>query len=477
MKGGLMKFARLPVWVLSGLMLAAGVAHAQDVVGQNDKTRTGTPAKPAAASRQTEAEARQKLLLDAANLIKSGKSAEAYALLAPEESRRAGDPDYDYLLGIAALDIGKPNEAIFALERVLAVRPNHLQARAEIARAYLAVGEKATAKKEFEIVQSQNPPREVNATIQKFLDAINQGQGGVPTLLSGYLEAAYGTDSNVNSATSNNQVAIPVFGGAIATLNASGVETRDTFWNVSGGANVRHALSPAWSIFGGANISQRLNSKETIFNTRGMDGNVGLSLTEAEDSYSAALQFQGFDVDSKRYRDGTGMTLQWQRNLQNSSQATGYFQYTSLSYPDQSVRDANRYVLGAAYASVMNGAYTPAYYLGAYAGEEKEKQAGVPFLGDKLYGVRAGGELNVQAQTKLFGSLSVESRRYGGNDPFFLVARKDTQTDLNVGVKYVMGNLWTVTPQLSYTRNKSNIIINDYKRTVLSIGLRRDFSN
>jgi outer membrane protein len=471
-----MRFAKFPCWALSGLALAAGVAHAQETTRQDNRARTHVSGKSAEAAREADAAVRQKLLQDAANLIKSGKSAEAYALLAPEEDKRAGDPDYDYLLGIAALDIGKPNEAIFALERVLAVRPDHLQARAEIARAYLAVGEKTTAKQQFELVQSQNPPSEVSATIQRFLDAINQGQAGVPTLLSGYLEAAYGTDSNVNSATSNNQVAIPAFGGAFATLNASGVQTRDTFWNVNGGANVRHALSPTWSIFGGANISQRLNTKETIFNTRGLDGNVGLSLTQAENSYSAALQFQGFDVNSKRYRDGTGMTLQWQRNLQNSSQGTGYFQYTSLSYPGQSVRDANRYVLGAAYASVLNGAYTPAYYLGAYAGEEKVKQSGVPFLGDKLYGVRAGGELQVHAQTKLFGSLNVELRNYGGTDPFFLVARKDTQTDLNVGVRYVMRKVWTVTPQLSYTRNRSNIIINDYKRTVLSIGLRRDFS-
>ena len=112
----------------------------------------------AEAMRQADANARLKLLQDAANLIKSGKSAEAYALLVPDQSKRAGDPDYDYLLGLAALDSGKPNEAIFALERVLAVKPNHLQARAEIARAYLAVGEKATAKQEFEAVQSQNPP-------------------------------------------------------------------------------------------------------------------------------------------------------------------------------------------------------------------------------------------------------------------------------------------------------------------------------
>ena len=232
-----------------------------------------------------------------------------------------------------------------------------------------------------------------------------------------------------------------------------------------------------WSVFGGANFNERMNSTKHIFNTGGMDGNVGLNLTRAEDSYSAALQLQSFNVDNKRYRNGTGMTLQWQRDLKNSSsQASSYLQYTDLKYPDQSVRDANRYVLGAAYASVLGGDYTPVVYAGLYGGMEKEKQSGVPYLGHKLYGVRTGGELNISAQTKLFGSVSVESRRYGGDDPFFLVARKDTQADLKVGVNYVMDKLWTLTPQFSYTKNNSNIIINDYKRNMISIGLRRDFN-
>ena len=462
-----MDFSRLPCWALSGLVLAAGIAHAQDAVIQRNDTKPGTA---------TEASARQNLLQNAERLIKSGKAADAYALLAPQQANLAGDPDYDYLLGIAALDSGKPNEAIFALERVLAVNPNNLQARAEIARAYFATGEKALARQEFEAVQSRHPPMEVNVTIQKFLDAINQGQGST-TLLSGYLEAAVGSDSNVNSATGSSQVAIPAFGGAIATLNASGIETRDSFANISGGGNLRHAISPDWSVFGGASFDQRINSTQHIFNTGAINGNVGLNLTRARDSYSAALQLQSFSVDNKRYRDGAGMTMQWQRNLQNSSsQFSSYFQYTDLKYPDQSVRDANRYVLGAAYASVLGGNYTPAVYLGLYAGEEKEKQSGVPYLGQKLYGVRTGGELSIAAQAKLFGSLSVESRNYGGDDPFFLVTRKDTQADLNMGVKFVMRKRWILAPQLAYTRNQSNIIINEYKRTVLSVSLRRDFN-
>src|SRR5262245_64922836 len=43
-----------------------------------------------------------------------------------------------------------PIWAVFALERVLALQPDNHLARAEIARAYLALGERDAARREFE---------------------------------------------------------------------------------------------------------------------------------------------------------------------------------------------------------------------------------------------------------------------------------------------------------------------------------------
>lgn len=416
------------------------------------------------------------LVRQADKLLKGGKAPQAYTLLIPHQSDRAGDPDYDYRLGMAALDSGHPNEAIFALERVLAVKPDHLQARAEIARAYLAVGETATSRQEFETVKAQNPPTEVSVTIQRFLDAIEKATAGERTTVRAYLEATVGADSNVNSATGSNQVAIPAFGGAIATLSANGVKLHDDFAAVAGGFNVRHPFSPGWAVFGGVNFNQRMNSSHDIFDTKGLDANLGVNLTKGDDSYSAALQLSDFEVDNNRYRDATGLTAQWVRTLGSSSQVSAYLQYSELRYPGQNVRDADRTVVGAAYARALSGDYAPVIYIGGYAGEEAETHANVAYLGHQLVGARAGGEMSINPEMKLFGSASLESRDYGGQEPLFLVSRRDTQTNLRVGLGYVPAPGWTITPSLGYTRNDSNIVINDYDRTVLSVSLRRDFN-
>jgi len=109
-------------------------------------------------------------------LLDKGDAKAAYALLEPLESQRAGNPDYDFLLGLAAIEIGKHTNAVFAFERVLAVDPNHVRARAEIARAYLALGETKTAKQEFESVQKQGVPPEAAATIDRLISAVERSR-------------------------------------------------------------------------------------------------------------------------------------------------------------------------------------------------------------------------------------------------------------------------------------------------------------
>lgn len=416
------------------------------------------------------------MLNKARELVAQGQAKEAYELLIPKQSDYAGEVDYDYLLGVAALDAGHPNEAVFALERVLAVNPQHAQARAEIARAYFQMGEVDASKEQFEAVKSQNPPAPVQATIEKFLSAIERVKSGERTSVKAYLEAGIGHDSNVNSATADQAVAIPAFGGAIATLSNSGIQQEDTFFSVGGGFSVRHAATPEWIVSAGAAFNQKRNSTEDQFDTGTLDANVGLTRVSGDNFYSVTAQHQNYYVDNSDYRYADGFTLQWLRNLTQSSQASAYFQYTDVVYPNQSPRDADRYVGGVAYARALGGDYSPVVYAGGYWVEEKEKNSAFPWLGHNAPGLRVGGEMRLNAKTTLFASLSGEWRRYNGQDPLFLVTREDKQYDFRIGASYVPAPSWTITPQLAYTQNDSNVPINDYDRTVVSVTLRRNFN-
>lgn len=407
-------------------------------------------------------------------LLDKGDAKAAHALLEPLEPQRAGEVDFDFLLGLAALEIGKNTNAVFALERVLAVDPNHVRARAEIARAYAALGETNTAKQEFENVKRQGVPPEVAVTIDRLLSAIERVEDQGRTTLRGYVEGMIGHDTNVNSATADRNVAVPVFGGAIFTLNPAGVSKSDTFTSIGGGLNLRMPLDKEWAFTAGLSGNKRVNSDWDIFDTGTADAHAGVVRTYGKDVFSAALQYSQFWLDNNRYREAAGITAQWQHNYDARNQASFYTQYSDLRYMSQEVRNADRFVWGANFAHALAG-FKTVFFGGAYVGEEVTRKLGFEHLGHTLFGVRVGGQYEFHRDAKLFANLGYEHRRYGADDPFFLKTRVDNQWNFGVGVAWTPAKEWLVTPQFQYTRSDSNITLNDYRREMVSVTIRRSF--
>lgn len=412
-------------------------------------------------------------LNQASRLLADGKGGDAYALLESLEAERAGNVEYDLLLGLAALEVGQNTRAVFALERVLALDPNNLRARAEIARAYLALGETGNARQEFHNVKQRGIPADVEATIDHFLAAVERLEDEGRTQVRGYLEFGGGTDSNVNSGAARSNVAIPLFGGALFTLDASSRRQDDNFSQWGAGLNFRSPLRPRLALTGGLAFFQRLNQSVKDYNNNNWDGNLGLTYSEGKNQYSAILQGSVFRLDGERFRDAFGFTTQWQHTYDARNQVSLYLQYADLRYPGQSARDADRWVLGGAYAHAFrSGAVV---YAGGYIGTEQEKTSDAPNLGHDLVGIRVGGQMQLAARWTGFINVNLEQRRYGGDDPFFLNTREDLQSNLDVGASFVPSRGWRITPQLSLTRNDSNTELNDYRRHVFSITARRDF--
>lgn len=408
-------------------------------------------------------------------LLKQNDPKAAYQLLLPLEARRAGDPEYDYLLGIAALDAGDPERAVFALERVLAVQPGNLQARAEIARAYYVMGERDTAKSEFEAVRARGVPDEVRQTIDRFLSAIDAGR---KRRFDAYVEVAGGHDSNVNSATSQSQVAVPFFGGAIVQLAPGSTRIKDSFWGLSGGLSFSNEIAADWSLVASASYLGKFNGDESRFDTDTLDAALGVRWASGSNAVTGAMQLQQYNVDGDSFRESAGGVVQWQRNLSQATQFSLFAQLADLSYPDpsQSIRDARRTIVGAASAHAYGGSSAPVVFASVYGGEEKEDAQNVPHLGHKPLGVRVGAQWRLAPGVHLFANASAEQRRYGGADPLFLIERKDTQVDLSVVLNYtIRATRWSVRPQLTLTDNDSNIEIYKFSRTVAQLGLRRDF--
>ena len=413
------------------------------------------------------------LIDQAKTLLDQNKSAEAFALLDGQESVRAGEVSYDLLLGIAAVDSGQNTRAVFALERVLAMEPNNARARAEIARAYLAMGETTAARQEFESVQRQGVPEDVSATIDRFLDAVDRVDSVTRTTLRGYVEAGLGYDSNVNAATSKSTVAIPGFGGLPFTLDSDSRANDSWMSNLAGGVNLRTPINRDVAVVAGASAVQRSNFSAHQFDNLSADAYAGFVVSQDKNVFSLNAQFNQYLLDNHNYRTATGISGQWQYNLDSRNQLSTFVQYSDLHYPTQKVRDADRWVAGGAYAHGFRGGEV--VYVSAYGVSEDPHESSVPWLGFDGFGVRVGGQMSLNAKAVLFAGAVVEYRHYDAEDPSFLSVRKDTQYDVVLGANYTLVRNWTVTPKLSLTDNDSNTDLNNYHREVASVTVRYDF--
>lgn len=410
---------------------------------------------------------------EATLLLGRNDPAAAYALLADQELQRAGDPRFDYLLGLAALDSGHVTRAIFALERVLTVQPANHPARAELARAYLAAGETGSARLELAQVRDANLPPEAAAAIDRVLGALDQvAPDGAPKV-SGFLELGAGRDGNVNSATNAGQFAIPAFGGLLFTVAPGNRQQHDLFGFTAGGAAVQWGLDDAWKLLASANARVTANRRVHEMNTSVADGTVGLSHAQGANVQTVALQSNRAWVSSRGYRSANGASAQWQSQIDAGSQASAFLQWSRQHYDGQAERDTDRSVLGAAYA--RNLTTRTLVYGSAYVADERARNGEFAYHGHRATALRLGGEYRWSDTSVSFVEAQHERRRYGGQEPLFDARRHDRQTDLTAGVRYTPAPQWQVLPQVHYTRAQSGVVLYDYTRVVFQISVRRDF--
>ena len=411
-------------------------------------------------------------------LMKQGKAAEAYSLLEPFEFAQSGNVRYDYLLGIAALDSGKPDKATLAFERVLATDPNFAGARVDMGRAYYQLGDFTRAKTEFETVLTQHPPPAAKATIENYLAAIEKQESAKRTRGSGYFEAGFGHDTNVNFATSTSQIAVPALGNLTFTLNPTGVKAPDDYLTYAFGGEISHQITPVLGAYAGADARARNNTTVDHFNSTSVDLRAGLAMGQGADVVRLGVLGGRYALDNRSNRETNGVNAEWRHLLNPANQLSLFGQLARFRFePAISVNDFDQTTYGANWVHVYKDGKA-LVMASVFNGDER-----APLRADGgkgFYGLRLGGQMQLNEKTEVFAGLGAQFARYktanaAFSTPTDSLMRDDKQYDANLGLNWHFDKAWTLRPQLAYMRNNSNIVIYKYDRTDISLTLRRDF--
>lgn len=416
------------------------------------------------------------LLDETRQLIQSGHTADAYRILDPLQERRAGNPDYDYLLGVSALESGYPARAAFAFQRVLERRPDDSQTRTELARAYLLMGENDLAKAEFDRVLKQAPPAPIRAAVGRYLGAIERlDAGGTSSNLSGFLELGTGYDGNVNAATSDDSILVPVLDFAEVPLEQTAVSRADGFAGLRGHLRYGQSVDDNVRMFvGGKGERQNYFSQSEFVRTR-FDLFTGFNVLQGRNRYTATVMGERFWLDGGTNREQLGLNLHWQHIADARNQFTAFMQFSGFRYPEQAARDVNQGAGGIGWAHALDMPGTPVIYAGGYAGKDNEQDPLRSDIGRNFWGTRLGGNYSLTERTSIDANFYYQRSLYGDIDPYFLKTRKDDLTDFAVSLEYRIGREWSASAKVRYTNNESTIGITEYVRSQTMVSLRRDF--
>lgn len=414
-------------------------------------------------------------LAAADKLIKAGEFEAAYASLLPAEFELAGDTDYDYLLGIAALEAGHSDKATLILERVLAVDSSHTAARLELARAYFAFGDYDRSQREFLTVKQQNPPPSVLVAIERYLTAIDERRQAKTTRAAAYVEAGFGIDSNASGGPAQASIYLP-YAGAELPLDPLSRQIRDNYSQLALGGGVSHTLNDNVALYAGADLKMRDYKKYGNYDYGSVDLRTGAQFVGGKNIYRLNLGYNDYRLASQDYRTMKSLGLDWRRNLSEEVQASAFSQYARLRYVPTAMQsnDIDQALLGGGLTFQPWGVDAGTLALSLFAGHEQE--ANTRSDGNKSFtGGRISAQKTILGNVDILAALGVQVGRYDRENTVFLATRQERMYDALLGASWRFTPLWSLRPQLTWMRNDSNLSIYNSERYDLGVFLRRDF--
>ena len=407
-------------------------------------------------------------------LVESGQYQAAYELAMIQELDQAGEPHFDFLYGLSALEVGHPQLAVFALERVLVEVPQDHRARLELGRAYFVLGDFEKSRELFDKVLAANPPPRVRDNVQLFMHELEQRSKLRDRQFSSNVGLKLGHDSNINSATTLYSTTLPD-SGVTLELPETSRELSDDFAELDASASYLQLLRKDMGYFLSASFNQHQNINHDGFDTSLLGLSGGYVYQSGGHSIRVPLQYQYLRVDSEFYRSSSGLGFEWSKSTQTGAQYMLFSNWAQQRHGDSNdVRDVD---LGLFGLGASHGIPTTrlVFSLSAYVAREKPKQVAGEHFGRGYSGLRLGLSWTPRPEHELQLGLTAQQVEHDAIHPLFSVIREDDYGQVSFDWAWRYKPQWSFSFGTSYSKNDSNVELYTYKRFTQYLGCVYEF--
>lgn len=414
---------------------------------------------------------------DMQKLLDANAAGRAYDLGLQQLPQEAGDPQFDFAFGLAAMQVGHAEQAMFAFERVLLQFPENDRVRLELARAHFMLGNFPEARTQFEIVLTHKPPENVRERVQLFLAKIREQEAAVRSVFHGYIVLRGGHDTNVSAATADTQVQVPALG--LVTLAENAVELAGNFAELELAGEALRPISKKKALFGKVTAIVRDNfdvdgdfNEEFDQDTLQLRG--GISFLGKKSIFRLPIQYEHLRLGGEEFRNLVLVAAEWERVFTEARRLTLFGQLGAVRYPDQSFRDVDLGVLGLAWTQRFSRQQIS---IGVYYGaEEAVEDTPEAEANSRSYpGLYGAYQWNITPRHLLYLNGNVQLIEHKEPQPVFDEKRDETFTEVRLGWSWRFRPKWTINTELKYTNNDSNLELFSYDRAQAFAGVRFDF--
>ena len=408
-------------------------------------------------------------LAPAEQLIRDGRYQQAYDLLAPLETQGKGDAPFNALLGEAALQTHQADKAVVYFQRSVKADPTSVDAHLGLGRAYLAIGDYASANIQFEsVLRFDDLPPDIQQRAEIYAKAATAYARGERFLPFGYVAAGYGNYS-VNDTSGTD-----AFGGG---------DTDDDFISgrIGGGAN--YVLSDNYALDGSLDYRYR-NYEGDRRDDRDLRWNSAVSRTIVDGNIAVGVRGRASYRGNGDTRHDYGIYSTWRYNVDDDDQISTTAEFRRRKYPSgsslsQRSRDIGELTAGWTRA-LLDGKLS--FTLEGFGGREWETHDR-PDGNSNFFGLSPSLNFTVTDTVGGYFFGWWQKDRYNierlNIDPegeiLGIAERRDDLYEVGGGLTWEFASAWTLNPEFLWIEDDSNILAHNYSSTEMWITVRRDF--
>ncbi len=417
-------------------------------------------------------------------LIEQKQNVAAFELGEKTFEEWAGDPEFDFLYGVAARKSGNHQKAIFAFERVIVNTPTNLKARIALAIAYYEVDNFKAARREFKQSILLKPRPNVVNQINKYINLMDVKILSKRERLYGSVFALYGYDTNVNSGLGDEQTELPLPGLGLIPFSF-GIES-DTQTQLRAQLNYDYPMTQTDTITASVAVSDTTYSEFNQFQKTSSDISVSYQGKgdEPNRSYKAMVYFQPFWLAGQHYQNLMGVMLDNVWQLDHSDSLTLSLNASHTDNQLDNLLDLNAGTVRLTYAqrkSVMMHAYSVGFAMervDSLSIDSQHNERNVMSIGYRNnWFIQRFGMLtsSVDLLHSEHFNDDMRFRQVDNAELSFFEKRKDLTLNIGLSFNMSIAENWIWMTSLRGAFKDSNVVLYDFDKKIATTGVLYKF--